>query len=954
MPPRLVLEMAKSAVFWLNSFPHVNGVSHTISPREVVTGLRIDYNKHCKYESGEYVQTHEEHTNGMEPRTIGALALFPTGNRQGGVYFLSLLTGRVLNRTRATRLPMPDDVIDRVHHMARQQRANRGLISADRHQNTSINNYWDDSDDSDDSDDESYHPADNQPEDDDDDYSDDDDDDDDDDDGDGGDQAPENHLPVQPAGNAQHEDDDDHSWHPDDDHNEHDDMSEVADMSIVGSDGGQSNEVEENIGEDGLSDEESENHGVAGAGPDNQGVAAEGPENQGVAAEGPEDQGVEDRNEVEGQELLEQCMDEQYGARSGRYGLRPRRMPRYAGIPRAHLHATVTNSSTIQPSGGGETWATAQVMMDKGLKMFGSDGLASVKSEMKQLHDRKVMRPRFKKELTSQQRAEALSYLMFLKRKRCGKIKACGCADGRKQRGKIPPEDTTSPTMSTEAVFLTAMIDALEDHDVAVIDIPGAFMQADMDDEVFIRFEGKMTELLIEVDEALYKPYAVMEHGKTVIYVDLLKALYGTLKAARLFWEKFTATLTTLGFEINPYDGCVANKTINGSQCMLAWHVDDIKASHKDPKVVDWIIDTLKKEYGNEAPLTVSRGKIHSYLGMQLDFRQPGKLVVDMSDYIRTILTELPAEMRGRAKTPAAKHLFNVDPKSTPIDKDHRITMQLMYLSQRGRPDLRMVISFLSSRTSAPDEHDWRKLCRLTKYLDATVDLNLTLICDNSGVVTWWVDASYAVHPNMKGHTGATMSMGKGSPYSASLKQKLVSRSSTESELIGVHDVLPQILWTSHFLDAQGYGVKRTVLKQDNKSSILLECNGRASSSKRTKHIQIRYFFIKDKVDAGDIEIKYCPTEDMRGDYFTKPVQGNLFTKLRSLLMNIDPSSPYGWQDQRSVLGHDSGLTPSVPITYSEAVQKQSQAVTQGLVPPVRGKVVSASSNPLNSSFDLN
>ena len=265
-----------------------------------------------------------------------------------------------------------------------------------------------------------------------------------------------------------------------------------------------------------------------------------------------------------------------------------------------------------------------------------------------------------------------------------------------------------------------------------------------------------------------------------------------------------------------------------------------------------------------------------------------------------------------------------MDPKSTSIDKDraetfHRITMQLMYLSQHGRPDLCTAISFLSSRMSAPDEHDWKKLCRLTKYLDATVDLQLTLICDNSGVVTWWVDTSYAVHPNMKGHTGATMSMGQGSPYSASLKQMLVSRSSTESKLIGVHDVLPQILWTSHFLDAQGYGVKRTVLKQDNKSLILLERNGRTSSSKRTKHIQICYFFIKDKVDAGDIEIEYCPTEDMRGYYFTKPVQGNLFTKLRSLLMNIDPCSRYGWQDQRSVLGHEPGV-------FRSPTRKQSRS----------------------------
>ena len=114
----------------------------------------------------------------------------------------------------------------------------------------------------------------------------------------------------------------------------------------------------------------------------------------------------------------------------------------------------------------------------------------------------------------------------------------------------------------------------------------------------------------------------------------LLKALYGTLKAACLFWEKFTATLTKHGFQINPYNACVANKTINGHQCTLAWHVDDIKASHKDPKVIDWIIETLQEEYGNEAPLTISCGKVHSYLEMQLDFRKPGKLIVDMSDYI--------------------------------------------------------------------------------------------------------------------------------------------------------------------------------------------------------------------------------------------------------------------------------------------------------------------------------
>ena len=104
------------------------------------------------------------------------------------------------------------------------------------------------------------------------------------------------------------------------------------------------------------------------------------------------------------------------------------------------------------------------------------------------------------------------------------------------------------------------------------------------------------------------------------------------------------------------------------------------------------------------------------------------------------------------------------------------------------------------------------------------------------------MDAAYATHPDMKGHTGATFTMGHGSIYSNSLKQKLVARSSTEAELIGMHDILPQILWTRNFLISQGYPVQKNVVYQDNMSAMLLENNGRKSSTKQTKHIELRYF----------------------------------------------------------------------------------------------------------------
>ena len=145
IPARLVIEMAKTASFWLNAFPAARGVSQDLSPRTILTGQQVDYKRHCRYQFGEYVQTHEEHNNSMNPRTVGAIALHPVGNSQGSFYFLSVTTGRVLDRLHATAFPMPDDVIDKLHRMVRQQKSNPGLVFADR--NLNPDEYDDDDDD---------------------------------------------------------------------------------------------------------------------------------------------------------------------------------------------------------------------------------------------------------------------------------------------------------------------------------------------------------------------------------------------------------------------------------------------------------------------------------------------------------------------------------------------------------------------------------------------------------------------------------------------------------------------------------------------------------------------------------------------------------------------------------------------------------------------------------------
>lgn len=116
MLPRIIIKMAKHGIYWLNAFSHPNSVLDMLSPCTIITGQRVDFNHHCKYEFGQYMQTHEQHdTNTMAPCTIGALAMCPTGNAQGNYYFFSLSTRLFINHTHATSLPMSNDVIECMH-----------------------------------------------------------------------------------------------------------------------------------------------------------------------------------------------------------------------------------------------------------------------------------------------------------------------------------------------------------------------------------------------------------------------------------------------------------------------------------------------------------------------------------------------------------------------------------------------------------------------------------------------------------------------------------------------------------------------------------------------------------------------------------------------------------------------------------------------------------------------
>jgi hypothetical protein len=121
-------------------------------------------------------------------------------------------------------------------------------------------------------------------------------------------------------------------------------------------------------------------------------------------------------------------------------------------------------------------------------------------------------------------------------------------------------------------------------------------------------------------------------------------------------------------------------------------------------------------------------------------------------------------------------------------------------------------------------------------------------------------------------------------------EQKLNTRTSTGTDILGTDNFIPAICWTRYFMKAQGYGVKDNVLFQDNKSSIIFEKNGKASSSKCTKHINIQYFFITDRVKKEEVSVVWFPAGDMIGVFATKPLQGALFCKFRDQIMGVTPA----------------------------------------------------------------
>lgn len=951
-------------IIHLNDFPPEDGVSDTMSPATLIAGRPPPtYDELMKVSHGSYVHAYTETKNDETARAVGAIALYPCGNTQGGWYFMSLKTGKRIKCYKWTVAPICDQVIKRVHQLAEREKGKTTLTNGqlefkwrpdqdemifDSEEDTPIryeNNEYD------------IVPTIQE--------------------------IPDDYaLPIT-LDEMAHPDieQEDNSNQPDEIENlvanngiqqenpsikikertsaptEHNTKSQTKRSGSLVMD---LEEVPYGTVEDVHDEEEEENLACSDQVNilPNEDIIEENdpPPLMDRNTPGYDSDDDDDEDEVEAT-TSENLRSNNYNLRNkqkvdykdARTYAKPKLGSQYIQLAKElypeveeknkHIRSSKKRAKTNRKQHKLKIQDTykslvalvfTQMSAKKGIKKHGEAAIQVILKEFKQLHDLSVFIPRHKDELNQEQLDLCLRLITMIKEKRNGNLKGRACADGRTQRGYIPKDESTSPTVSLDALLLSLMCDAYEERDVATADVAGAFLKALMDDFVLVKLIDHEVDIMCKVDSN-YEQYVVQEGKHKVLYMQLHKALYGTIKAAILWYETFVETLEGEGFKLNPYDPCVANKDVDGDQCTIAWYVDDNKISHKDTKVVDEVIAAIEKKHGK---MTVKRGKKHVFVGIGIEFTDEKTVKIMMKDYITESIEQF--EQHGDTitkgpKTPAANTLFNTDDNSPMLDEKkaetfHSVVAKLLFVSMRARLDVALPIAFLTTRVTKSNEQDWLKLKRVLRYLLGTIDMPRIIGANSLKLVRCWVDASYAIHHDMRSHTGGVISFGKGVTNVKTKRQNLNTKSSTEAEVVGASDYIPWLIWTIKFMKYQGYDIDKKIFYQDNQSAMKLEQNGRKSCGQKSRHIDIRYFFIKDVLRRENIDLQHCPTEEMIADFYTKPLQGALFERMRNFIMGLDePSSEerVGENGLFTSIGPVQASTvPNQFISYADAARK--------------------------------
>ena len=443
------------------------------------------------------------------------------------------------------------------------------------------------------------------------------------------------------------------------------------------------------------------------------------------------------------------------------------------------------------------------------------------------------------------------------------RYKARIVAQGYSQKPGLDYDETFCPVVRFESLRMLIALSVQNDLTMHQMDITSAFLNGDLKEEVYMR-----------------QPEGFVVKGKEHLVCKLNRSLYGLKQSPRCWNSVLNERLIEMGFKQSSSDPCIYIAS-EGEEFLIGVYVDDMILAGKSDERMKMVKEMLAERFEVK-----DMGPLRHFLGVKVDHNiKNGTAWIGQPAYTDNLLKKVGMENAKPVKTPMTPNVQLR--KATEDDECFDQTLYqsavggLLYLSTRTRPDIAFAVSNVARFCSKPTKEHWTAIKRIMRYLRGTTDLGLLYTKSDSMECIGYSDADWGGDCNdHKSTSGFLFQVGGTAVSWKSKKQSCVALSTAEAEYMALTAAAQEAVWLRQLQsDLIKTSNSPTTIFEDNQSAICMAKNYVFHG--RTKHIGIKYHYIREKVNDKSIELKYCPTEEMTADVLTKGLNRDKFEKLR-------------------------------------------------------------------------